>query len=245
MQESSEKHLTAHYSEKGDFSNDFRNTNLFQLVAKSVQGNHVVDIGCGAGYFVEILHKKGKAVIGIEPNEGLRMLALKRNPEIKILPGSVENADELITNPQDTVTMLDVLEHVEHDAEQVNRIRRMLTSTGRFVIVVPAYQFLYGIRDEQMGHYRRYSKSSLKKLLTENGFSIESIRYWNALGVLPYFISEKLLHRPLEVALRNTTEKSLWKSMVRALLNVWMRQFENRISLGFGLSVICVARKIS
>ena len=72
MTHSSEKHLVEHYNQLGDFRSDFRNANLFQLVATLVKGNSVVDVGSGAGFFLGLLKEQGKEVLGIEPNEGMR-----------------------------------------------------------------------------------------------------------------------------------------------------------------------------
>lgn len=243
MTQSSEQHLVEHYSLLQNFNKDFRNANLFRLVATLVTRESVVDIGCGAGFFLGMLQERGKDVLGIEPNEGMRVLAEKVNPQVKVVAGSAEEVDRIVTAPVGTVTMLDVLEHVENDTEQVRRIRSILTPDGEFVLVVPAYPFLYGKRDIAMGHYRRYTKSSLEKLLTENGFSIVSTRYWNALGVLPYVVSEKIFQRPLRVRLREGDHRGGIGELLRKGIDFWMREFENRFTMGFGLSLICVAKK--
>ena len=39
--------------------------------------------------------------------------------------------------------------------------RRLLTSGGRLVLLVPAFQFLYGSVDRALGHCRRYTKGEL------------------------------------------------------------------------------------
>lgn len=245
MQQDSSNYLVNHYSALGDFDKDFRNANLFRLITSLVTGPAVVDIGCGAGFFLNMLASKGKEVLGVEPDPGMRALAEKIHPGMKVVAGSAEEIDQLIHNPISTVTMLDVLEHVEDDDTQVGRVSRVLARDGSFILVVPAYPLLYGKRDESMGHYRRYTKKSLTRLLTTHGFVIEQVRYWNALGVLPYIISEKVLRRPLQVKLREAGEKGMVSKLLWKILDTWMRAFENRFSVGFGLSIICVARKVS
>lgn len=236
--------LAQHYTVLGNTQRDFRNANLYALVASYVSGKTVVDVGSGSGIFSGLLSQQGKEVIGIEPNGELRKLAHALNPETKVLSGVAEDITTLITAPVDTVVMIDVLEHVADDVEQVKKINAVLAREGTVVLVVPAHPFLYGKRDEGMGHYRRYSKKMLVTLLKENGFSMQSVRHWNALGVLPYFISEKLLSKPLEVKARAGGRVSLVNRVLRWCLYQWFKYIENTFDFGFGLSIIVVARKI-
>lgn len=226
-----EEHLVGHYSALGDLKSDFRNRNLYNLVAGLVKGNKVVDIGCGVGELLSILKARGKLVAGVEPARGMRELAQKINPDIPV------SANLNLNEKVDSVVMLDVLEHIEDDTEQVRKINSVLNSGGEFIFVVPAHQILYGQRDKQMGHYRRYSKKMLKNLLVRNGFEIISMRYWNALGFLPYFISEKILRKALNLKSRHKA------SLMQRLLNLWVERIENHFDFGFGLSIIGVAKK--
>lgn len=242
--EKKEDFLVTHYTALNDLRTDFRNHNLFTLVVPLVMGRNVIDIGCGSGFFASMLMEQGKEVIGIEPNEEMRKLAEKINPEVHILAGKAEDVNGLITKPVDTVVMIDVLEHVADDVVQVQKVRTTLTDAGGFVIVVPAYPFLYGERDKGMGHYRRYTHESLQKVLTDNGFAVTSMRYWNALGVLPYLVSEKVLKKPLQVGLRGGAKVGVVGGLVRKCLYLWFKYIENNWDFGFGLSIIVVARKI-
>lgn len=242
--EKKENNLVEHYRILGNLNTDFRNSNLFRLVASAVCGKSVVDVGCGSGSFVNILKEGGKHIIGIEPNSGMRELAAKINPEISIIPGRAEEIDGLLRKPVDTIVMIDVLEHIEKDIEQVKKVWTVLKENGEFVFVVSSHPFLYGKRDKQMGHYRRYSKKLLQKMLIDNGFRIQYIRHWNALGVLPYIVSEKVLRRPLRAKLRESTKAGVLTKIVRKILHFWFRRVENNFDFGFGLSIIGVVKKI-
>lgn len=234
-----EGHMVEHYSALGDLKSDFRNQNLYNLVADLVKGERVVDIGCGAGVFLGVLKARGKKVSGVEPSSGMRELARRIDPEISI-SAELDQSEKV-----DTVVMLDVLEHIEDDAVQVQEVRSVLKEEGQFIVVVPAHSLLYGKRDRQMGHYRRHSKASIKKVLAENGFKVESLRHWNALGFLPYLISEKVLHRPLESKLRQNVNRGTLSAFLQHLLNLWFSKIENNFDFGFGLSIIGVAKKQS
>ncbi len=239
-----EEHLVGHYSAIGSLRSDFRNYNLFNLISSFVKGKSVVDIGCGAAFLLGIIKKQGRDVKGIEPSEGMRALAYEVNPDIKVFSGRAEEVDSIIKEPVDSVLMIDVLEHVEKDIEQTRKVFSVLKPGGEFILVVPSHTFLYGERDRQMGHYRRYSKNTIKDTIIKNGFKIEKIRYWNALGFLPYLISEKIFKKPLDTRLRKGIRSGIFGIIMKKLLDNWFRYIENNFNFGFGLSIILIAKKI-
>jgi len=244
MKTNKEENLVEHYSMLDDLNKDFRNLNLFRLVASVVSGQSVVDIGCGSAFLANILKASGKNVVGIEPNSGMRALAAQINPEIVIMPGNAEDVDVLLQNPVDSIVMIDVLEHIEKDIEQIKKVKNALKNDGEFVFVVPSYPFLYGKRDKEMGHYRRYTKKTLRKVIEAGGLHIEHMRYWNVLGVLPYVISEKILRKPLQSGLRGNTKKGSLAGIMQKGLHFWFSRVENNFDFGFGLSIIGIAKKI-
>ncbi len=161
-------------------------------------------------------------------------------------PNSLRSIDPglnpgLLNEKMDSITMVDVLEHIADDVAALGKTAPFLNKAGRLILVLPAHPFLYGERDKGQGHYRRYGRKELSRKLAEAGFKIVDIRYWNMLGVLPYFFYEKVLRRPLEVSLRFSGSKSIFQRLLRRILNFWFRYVENKINLGFGLSLICVA----
>ncbi len=235
-------YMAGHYAKVADVRTDFRNYNLFTLISTLVRGKTALDIGCGLGWLVGMLRERGIDASGLEPSEHMRALAAEVNPGTPIIAGTAEGADALVTNPVDSVLMIDVLEHIEDDAAQVRRVHRMLAPGGQFVVVVPAYQALFGERDRQMGHYRRYSLGGLRALLEANGFSVERLRYWNALAVLPYFVAEKVLRRPLKASLREGGKSAAARLLHRAV-NFWLGRIERYADFGFGLTIIGTATK--
>ena len=169
---SADAHLAGHYAGLADLKADFRNYNLFTLVGGLVKGHSVVEIGSGLGNFCNMLRREGREGVGIEPSEDIRALAGRTNPEARFIAGTAEELPTLITERVDTIVMLDVLEHIEDDEAQVQKIYEALKPGGQFIVVVPAYQALYGERDRLMGHYRRYSARALRTLLEQRGFAI-------------------------------------------------------------------------
>jgi hypothetical protein len=100
-------------------------------------------------------------------------------------------------------------------------------------MTVPAFSFLYSKHDAKIGHYRRYSKSRVKNLLTKNGFKIEKIFYWNFPGIFGWFACKLLNKNPVESS--NQTVDKLYK--------IWFK-IEGRIKPPIGLTIFVKARKI-
>ncbi len=242
MTDASFANLSHHYEKVFDGTHDFRNFNLVRLLSSNIRGERVLDLGCGSGYLMDTLTRSGKRVYGIEPNAELIGLAKKRNPNFEITHGTAEGTDLFKIPRADSVLAVDVLEHIQDEREVLMRIKQFLPDTGEIVVVVPAHPFLFGKRDIKYGHYRRYSRRQLVNVLTECGFHVEHIRYWNMLGFLPYLISEKILRKELETQFREA-QNGFWKRMVQTALHGWFMFVENNINLGFGLSLVCVATK--
>jgi 2-polyprenyl-3-methyl-5-hydroxy-6-metoxy-1,4-benzoquinol methylase len=93
----------------------------------------------------------------------------------------------------DTVFALNVVEHIENDTRAIANCKKLLSSGGTLIILVPAYQWLYCNFDKELGHYRRYTISKLRKVFAANAFTITKSFYFNALGTLGWFVTGKLL----------------------------------------------------
>lgn len=99
-------------------------------------------------------------------------------------------SDQLST--YDTVFALNVVEHIFDDSRAINNCYKLLKENGHLVILVPSYQTLFNNFDTELGHYRRYTKSSLSKLFLENNFEIIHRQYFNFVGIPGWFVSGKL-----------------------------------------------------
>ena len=59
---------------------------------------------------------------------------------------------------------IDVLEHIEHDLDELARAASHLAPGGHLVVLAPAHQALFSDFDRAIGHYRRYNRAGLQKL---------------------------------------------------------------------------------
>ena len=104
-----------------------------------------------------------------------------------------ENKHRSLLGSFDTVFALNVVEHIENDDLSILNSKKLLKPGGHLIILVPAYDALYNKFDYRLGHYRRYTKSSLSKLLLQNKLDIIHNQYFNFAGILGWFISGNIL----------------------------------------------------
>lgn len=238
--ENSSKELNKIYRSIRNINADFRNKNLYSMILSRIKGPKILDIGCGAGHLMNIIKSKEKNVYGVEPDKKLVRLSKKLYGRLPIYKRSISNIDK-INYKFNTITMIDVLEHIKNDTKALKLIKERMRKNGKLIIVVPSIPFLYGIRDRKLGHFRRYSIKQLSELLDKHDFEIQEIRSWNTVGILPYFISEKIFHKELNQAMLRRGEGDIIRFYLNRLLAIWFKHIENKISFGLGLSILCTA----
>ena len=130
----------------------------------------ILDIGCGDGY---LLRRLGAAF----PERRFAAVDPAAGPERTeaLLPGRVSVSTGV--NPQsaaaaDTVTLFDVLEHIEDDAAFLRSVRDMVPAGTLFFLTVPAGARLFGEHDRKLRHFRRYDHGALRLLLERSGLRI-------------------------------------------------------------------------
>ena len=236
------ENLSGLYENLGNIQNDFRNRNLYVLLTRQLKAVSLLDIGSGAGHFLNHARQKGLQTTGIEPNAALIALSEKLyGSSSRTLNIGIDQIDRLGALRYDNITMLDVLEHIQDDVSLLKKLRHFLKKDGRLIILAPCYRHLYGIRDKKLGHYRRYERSELIAKLHAAGYEILRCRFWNMLGYFAYAISEKLLKKEIPTSLRTAGRKNSWQRFCVRALAAWLEIVENHIHLGFGLSLLCVA----
>jgi SAM-dependent methyltransferase len=99
----------------------------------------VLDVGCSFAYGSAAIvagGPPGRAVVGVEPDPDHLSTARRRFPWITVLPGDAKGLP-VPDATADAVTMLDVLEHVDHPQAAIEEVRRALRPGGVLIVSVP------------------------------------------------------------------------------------------------------------
>lgn len=205
-------------------------------VLKGLNVGHIersLDFGAGYGGMFDTLKQFSSSVEAFEPDP-IAQEALRARAYSKVY----DSPEEALAKPFDLVALFDVVEHIEDDRGFLTALRHSLNTGGRVAITVPAYQWLWSEHDVDNHHFRRYTKSSILKVLTDAGYHIEYAGYWNVLLFVPAAIT-RLFGKSGGGAL-------LFPPFIDTLLFIVVRieVILMRICpLPFGLSVCVVAKK--
>jgi len=179
-------------------------------------------------------------VLGIEPNPHCADLVrseMRDDPKFSLRTCHLEECDlaELASQRFDTVFCVNVLEHIEDDREALRTFHRVLAPGGHALVWVPAVQAAYGPLDAELGHFRRYSKASLRAAFTAAGFEMVTLRYSNPIGLLGWMFNAHVL---------KSREHSLAQVRVfDSLIAPWALPGERLLAPPIGLSLIAVGRR--
>jgi SAM-dependent methyltransferase len=163
-------------------------------------GKTIVEVGAGTGSFSELLLACGpESLMLVEPSQMVDKLRENLAPFAKRATVRVfdatfrELADEIASAKPDSIIYVNVLEHIEDDAAELAAVFDALPRGGRILIFVPAHPFLYGAFDRSVGHFRRYRRAELMRTCRAAGFEILVSKYFDLLGVAPWWIKYRLL----------------------------------------------------
>jgi SAM-dependent methyltransferase len=134
----------------------------------------------------------------------------------------------------DTIVCINVLEHVRDDAGALRRLAAMLAPGGALALLVPAHPALYGAYDRLDGHFRRYTRAGLRRLLEAAGLRVRRLHFLNAPGAVGWWVQYRLLRRAVH-------GPAQFGAMNRIL--PWVRALESRLHPPFGLSLVAVAER--
>jgi len=154
----------------------------------------LIEVGAGIGQMTALLATRvGKEnLVGIEPDARFAGLFRERCPDIRLVEGTV--VDLPPNTPCDTIVSVNVLEHIRDHVEELSRYRALLApGNGALCLLVPARPEIYAPIDKDFGHYRRYTKASLRAALAAAGFSDARLYYFDFPGYFAWLLNFKLL----------------------------------------------------
>lgn len=209
-------------------------------LAKPWLGNRVLEIGCGMGNFTRtILDRELVVGVDVETDCVARHRENHRHygnvVSLEIDASNADSAAALSGYNLDSVVCLNVLEHIEDDRQTLRNLWKILPDGGRVVLIVPAFQGLYGPIDRLLGHYRRYSKRSVRELASATGFEPIKLHYLNLVGYFGWWANAKVFKR--------TEQSGAQIATFDKLIVPWLRPLESAIHPPVGQSVFTVFEK--
>ena len=151
---------------------------------------HLLEVGCGIGQMTrefQLLSGVSK-ITCVEPDQGFAAQHAKDIRGAGLVIGTVESLPP--GTEADSIVSINVLEHIEHDLEEMIRYAGLLKSRGgHLCVLVPARPEIYAPLDKDFGHFRRYTAPELGGKLERAGFQIEKLHYYNFVGYFAWWFS--------------------------------------------------------
>jgi len=138
----------------------------------------ILDVGCGDGYFLQLLASKGYRADGLDGSqEAIRLCRERMSNAIGELSCCFIGEFHPET-PYDLLTCGEVLEHIEDDQSFLCEMNRIAAMDATVVATVPLDMSLWSKADEDAGHFRRYTKDDIMQKMQNAGFEIERYVVW-------------------------------------------------------------------
>ena len=210
---------------------------MAETIAPFVMGD-VFEAGAGIGNMTTLLFRPGSRYIAseLEPHH-LHQLqtVLPQHSDLAIAECDLLNQSDLAPFAEqiDTVVCLNVLEHIEDDVAALRNLSSLLQCSGRAIILVPQGPRAYGSLDRVLGHYRRYTRSEMKRKVAAAGFHLERIIEFNRITYPGWYLNSRILKR--------TTLSGAQLRFVDRLVPLW--RYIDRFLPWPGASLIAIAAR--
>ncbi len=225
---------------------------VFKRVEKLIAPGRMIDMGCASGVFMREARRRGWAVRGVEISEYAAEQTRKRF-DLDVSSCDFIQAD-LPAGEFDLVLMMDLIEHLPSPGKGVRKAFEILKPGGLLVVETPN---LDGAAARVLGaewgliaplhHLYYFTPATLKRLVSECGFSVESVEFpfWGLSDLLFSAGSFKKAGLPIgekqkhiartRLRFARDAARSAANAVDRALLSPFTRS-----SNGNSISMICV-----
>jgi 2-polyprenyl-3-methyl-5-hydroxy-6-metoxy-1,4-benzoquinol methylase len=163
-------------------------------------GRTVLEVGAGIGGTTRALCRPGRdRWVCLEPDAAQARTIQEQVDRgallscCEVVVGQVRDAEE---HAYDTVLYIDVLEHIEDDIGELAAATRRLVPGGHIVVLSPAHPWLFSPFDRAIGHFRRYTRHSLRRI-GPAGCELVVLRHLDAAGLLASWANRMFLRQQL------------------------------------------------
>lgn len=161
-------------------------------------GGRILDVGCAAGFFLDVMRRRGHAVTGVEVSHGILRTARELFDLPDLHSGRLSDAP-LAAGSYDLVTLWDVIEHLPDPLSELAIVHRLLREDGVLVLqtqdLSSRFARLLGRRwhhFKQAEHLYHFDPATVRALLSRAGFQVLHVtRKAAGKHVSPAFIAER------------------------------------------------------
>lgn len=149
----------------------------------------ILDVGAGSGFFSRYLltHSSSQEAWCVD-------ISYDNDSDSKTAGKPLHFRRSIEAVDADLVLLMDVLEHVDDASALLREYARKVPSGCRFLITVPAFQFLWSEHDEFLDHKQRYTLHQLEEVVVSSGLRLEHGAYYFS-TVLPIATVTRLVNR--------------------------------------------------
>ena len=140
------------------------------------------------------------------------------------------------------IILADVLEHIKYDKKEIKNLTKNLNKNGHILITVPAYKFLFSIKDKILGHHRRYNKNQISNLF--KNFDTIKLTHFNFFLFIPICLVI-IFFKILNVNFIKKVESSPNFLINKILFSLFMieKKIIQFLDLPFGISLLGLFKK--
>jgi SAM-dependent methyltransferase len=201
---------------------------------------NILDVGAGSGFFSRYLLANTSAHTACCVD-----ISYPQDSDDQEEGKPIAFRKSIAQSNADLVLLMDVLEHVKDDVGLLSSYVDKVPSGTRFLISVPAFEFLWSDHDVFLEHERRYRLEQVEQVAKSAGLKIEKAGYYFA-AIFPIVAAirlglQKLKSRKNTVQSDLSPEHPLVNQILSTVCSLELPLIGfNRVA---GLTVFCLASK--
>ena len=212
----------------------------FSSFIKPFIGNTVLEVGSGIGATTRLLYDgSAKTWTLLEPDEEMnKILQRKKESQSQFANCIIRSETVFQLSPSekfDTIIYIDVLEHIQDDKKEMEKAAALLQQNGYLIILSPAYNFLFSPFDKAIGHYRRYTSTTLKGAMPAK-LKLTRLKYLDSVGFFASLANKSFLKQDypsekqiqtwdkLMIPVSKWMDKIFFHSFGKSILGIWRKE---------------------
>lgn len=165
----------------------FQRSLLAYYKAAELVSGHVLEIGTGSGYGIDVIAPHAQAFITIDKCDPPIDISMLDNVEFRRM--SVPPLSGITSSSQDFVITFQVIEHIKNDFALLEEIHRVLRPGGKLIITTPNKKMSL---TRNPWHVREYTCDELSNLLGSYFPTVEALGVFGNEKVMRYYEKNRM-----------------------------------------------------